>query len=92
MTIIALMGWGSVTQLATMNTLIQLHVPDSLRGRVFSIYLWALQGIAPFGSLLIGWMTQEFSLPTTALICGLLSLVVIGGIQLFQPNVRQTAG
>jgi MFS family permease len=89
MTIIALMGWGSVTQLATMNTLIQLQVPDNLRGRVFSIYLWALQGVAPFGSLLIGWMTQELSLSTTAQVCGLISLFVIGGIQLFRPIVRQ---
>ena len=87
--IIALMGWGAVTQLATMNTLIQLQVPDNLRGRVFSIYLWALQGVAPFGSLLIGWMTQELSLSSTAMICGLLSLAIIGGIQLFQPKVRQ---
>lgn len=90
--VIALMGWGAVTQLATMNTLIQLQVPDSLRGRVFSIYLWALQGITPFGSLLIGWMTQELGLSATAMLCGLLSLVVIGGIQLFRPIVRQTTG
>lgn len=90
--VIAFMGWGAVTQLATMNTLIQLQVPDVLRGRVFSIYLWALQGVAPFGSLLIGWMTQEFSLSTTALICGLVSLAIIGGIQLFRPNVRQIMG
>jgi len=90
--IIAFMGWGSVTQLATMNTLIQTQVPDALRGRVFSIYLWALQGVAPFGSLLIGWMTQEFGLSTTTLICGLTSLTVIGGIQLFRPVVRQGSG
>lgn len=90
--IIAFMGWGSVTQLATMNTLIQTQVPDSLRGRVFSIYLWALQGIAPFGSLLIGWMTQEFGLSTTTLACGIASLLVVGGIQLFHPVVRGSAG
>ena len=88
MIVIALMGWGAVTQLATMNTLIQLQVPDILRGRVFSIYLWALQGITPFGSLLIGWMTQEFGLSATALFCGLFSLVIIGGIQVFRPTVR----
>jgi MFS family permease len=88
MILIALMGWGAVTQLATMNTLIQLQVPDKLRGRVFSIYLWALQGITPFGSLLVGWMTQKFSLSTTALFCGLVSLAIIGGIQVFQPGVR----
>ena len=90
--VISLMGWGAVTQLATMNTLIQLQVPNALRGRVFSIYLWALQGVAPFGSLLIGWMTQELSLSTTALICGAICLVVIGAIQLFQPNIRTSEG
>ncbi len=90
--IIAFMGWGSVTQLATMNTLIQTQVPDNLRGRVFSIYLWALQGIAPFGSLLIGWMTQQFGLSTTTLVGGLVTLAVIGGIQLLRPVVRQPAG
>lgn len=92
MIVIALMGWGAVTQLATMNTLIQLQVPDALRGRVFSIYLWALQGITPFGSLLIGWMTQELNLSATALLCGLISLIIIGGIQVFRPIVRQTEG
>jgi len=86
--IIAFMGWGSVTQLATMNILLQTQVPDNLRGRVFSIYLWAVQGVTPFGSLLIGWMTQEFGLSTTALVCGLLSLTVVGGIQIFRPVVR----
>ncbi len=91
MFIIALMGWGAVTQLATMNTLLQLQVPDNLRGRVFSIYLWALQGVAPFGSLLVGWMTQELSLTATAVICGFISLIIIGGIQILQPNVRQSA-
>ena len=54
----ALIGWGSVTMLASMNTVIQLTVPNELRGRVFSTYLWALQGSAPVGSLFIGWMAQ----------------------------------
>ncbi len=50
-------GWGSVTTLALMNTLIQLTVPNALRGRVFSTYLWALQGVAPVISLFVGWLT-----------------------------------
>lgn len=90
--LIGLMGWGAVTQMATMNTLVQLQVPNGLRGRVFSIYLWGLQGIAPFGSLLIGWMTQTLGLPLTALTCGLLCLVSIGGIQVFYPAIRQSVG
>src|SRR5512138_1088698 len=50
--LLVLMGWGTVTQLVAMNTLIQVAVPNGLRGRVFSVYLWGLQGVAPFGSLL----------------------------------------
>lgn len=88
--LVALLGWGSVTQLATMNTLVQTQVPNDLRGRVVSIYLWALQGIAPVGSLLIGWMTQTWTLPLTALVCGSICLLGIGFIQLFHPDVRRT--
>lgn len=88
---IALMGWGAVTQLATMNTLIQLQVPNQLRGRVFSIYLWALQGIAPLGNLLVGWITQTWNLPSTALFCGIACLLGIGSIQVFYPKVRESA-
>ena len=86
--LIAFMGWGSVTQLATMNTLIQLQVPNELRGRVFGMYLWALNGAAPLGSLMIGWMTQTWGLPVTALTCGTICLIGIGGIQIFKPPVK----
>jgi hypothetical protein len=86
--LIVLVGWGSVTALAMMNILIQIEVPDYLRGRVFSTYLWGLQGVAPFGSLVIGWMAQTWGVPTTAIICGLVCVVAIGGIQLFNPAIR----
>ena len=61
--LLMVIGWGTVTQLVSINTLIQIKVPDELRGRVFSIYLWALQGVAPFGSLLIGWLAQNWGVP-----------------------------
>jgi MFS family permease len=89
--LIALLGWGGVTQLATMNTSIQTQIPNHLRGRVFSMYLWALQGVAPIGSLLIGWMTQVWNLPLTALVCGSICLAGIGIIQFQFPGVRRSA-
>jgi MFS family permease len=82
-------GWGTVTQLVSMNTLIQVSVPNGLRGRVFSVYLWALQGVAPFGSLLIGWLAQNWGVPFAALIGGLVSLVSIGALHLVSPGVRR---
>ena len=39
MVLMIVLGWAMVTQLTLMNTLIQIDVPDSLRGRVFSTYL-----------------------------------------------------
>lgn len=82
-------GWGTVTMLATTNTLIQLDVPNELRGRVFSTYLWGLQGVAPAGSLAIGWMSQHWGLPTALLVCGLGCLAFISTVHARHPEIRQ---
>jgi MFS family permease len=87
--LLVLIGWGTVTQLVSMNTLIQVKVPNGLRGRVFSVYLWALQGVAPFGSLLIGWLAQNWGVPVAALTSGLVSLVTVGLLHLISPGVRR---
>ena len=68
-------GWGTVTQLVTMNTMIQTQVPNRLRGRVFSIYFWALQGVAPFGSIVIGWIAQNWNVPNAIVVGGTACLV-----------------
>ena len=80
-----------MTQLVTMNTLIQLQVPNGLRGRVFAMYLWALQGVAPFGSLLIGGLAQTWGVPLAAMVGGLVMLVTIGALHLLNPGVRHAA-
>ncbi len=80
---------GVVTQLATTNTLIQLLVPDELRGRVISTYLWGLQGVAPFGSLLVGWIVQQWGLSAAVLISGGLCLGSTLIIHFFTPALRR---
>jgi MFS family permease len=84
-----LFGWGTVTALANSNTVIQLVVPDALRGRVISTYLWALQGIAPFGSLLIGAIAQTAGVPLAALLAGVVCLVFYIVLAFRAPAVRQ---
>jgi MFS family permease len=84
--LLAFIGWGTVTQLVMMNTLVQTEVPDNLRGRVFSVYFWALQGVAPFGSIVIGWMAQTWKVPVAAIITGTICLV---GIVLIRLSVRE---
>lgn len=87
--IIGIMGWGSVSQLAMMNTLIQLEVPDGFRGRVFSVYLWALQGVAPLGSLIVGWLSQVWGVPQTSIACGVASIIFISVIHGLNPGIRR---
>ena len=90
--LLAFIGLGTVIQLVTMNTMIQVEVPNELRGRVFSIYFWALQGVAPFGSFVIGWMAQTWNVPTTIIVGGTICLAGILAVRLSFPSVRKPPG
>lgn len=83
-------GWGTVTQLVTMNTMIQTRVPNGLRGRVFSIYFWALQGVAPFGSIVIGWIAQTWNVPTAAIVGGTICLLGVLTVRLIFTNTHDS--
>ncbi|MCS7010833.1 MAG: MFS transporter [Anaerolineales bacterium] len=87
--LIIILGWGLVSQMATMNTLIQVEVPDRLRGRVFSVYLWAVQGVAPLGSLFIGGLAQLQGVPRAALVAGGICLLAASLIHARYPILRQ---
>jgi hypothetical protein len=82
-------GWGTVTQLAMTNTLVQLLVPNELRGRVISTYLWGLQGVAPFGSLFIGFLAQNLGAPAAVLIGGLICLAVFTAANIKTSRLRE---
>jgi MFS family permease len=89
--LIIFLGWAMVTQLALMNTIIQINIPDQLRGRVFSTYLWALQGVAPFGSLFVGWVAQTWNIPTAAFLFGSICIIFAFTIHLVKPEIIQKA-
>lgn len=60
-------GWGMITHLASTNSLIQLLVPDDLRGRISSTYVWAIVGLAPIGNMTLGALAEAFSAPIAIL-------------------------
>lgn len=53
-------GIGIITQFATINSIIQLTVPDSIRGRVMSVYALMFMGMMPFGSFQVGALAHYF--------------------------------
>ena len=88
MIVMGLLGYSFITQLTMTNTLIQTIVPDELRGRILSTYTWAIGGFYPLGSLLMGYLGDQLSAPSAALIAGTGTLILVI-ISLFAfPNVK----
>ena len=75
---ILLFGTGA-TLLMTFSmtaSLVQLIVPDNLRGRVMSIYMVAFRGGMPLGSLAAGYAASRTSAPAVLAVNGILILGV----------------
>jgi len=49
-----LIGWGAINNIATANSLLQLTVPDNIRGRVMSVFTLMFLGMAAIGNLAVG--------------------------------------
>ena len=62
---LAVMGGCAIAHFNTTNTLFQLLSPSALRGRVLSMHLWAIAGIAPLGNLWMGASGDIFGLAPT---------------------------
>ena len=58
------------------SSLVQLIVPDNLRGRVMSIYMVAFRGGMPLGSLAAGYAASVTSAPLVLQVNGLLIMCV----------------
>ncbi len=61
--LLALLGWAMVSQVATINTILQSIVPDNLRGRVMSVHTLVFMGMTPFGSFIAGSIAQRWGAP-----------------------------
>ena len=72
----AFIGLFSTTQLSASNSLIQLEVDDSLRGRVISLWMITIVGLGPIGGMIVGWAANSFGAPLAMATCGVLSFIL----------------
>lgn len=68
-------GFAVMVQMAATNTLVQSIVTDSMRGRIMGFYTMMFLGIAPFGSLIAGFLAQRFSAPLAVKLGGVACVV-----------------
>jgi MFS family permease len=68
-------GVSALTTLVSANSIVQTSSDPAIRGRVMGFYLLIFMGGTPFGSPLIGVMTEVIGIRPTIAICGLIPLL-----------------
>ena len=81
-------GYFVMLQMASSNTLIQVMVPDELRGRTMAVYSMMFMGMAPIGALLGGALSDRLGAPVTIAIGGVVAVAGAGWFALQLPKIR----
>jgi len=89
--VMLLIGFTMVTGLDASNTLVQRIVPDELRGRVMAIWTMMLSGLAPFGSLVVGVLAQQFTARRTFAAGGMACIMGAMGFGFSLPILQREA-
>jgi MFS family permease len=90
-TLLFALGFAGISFTTAANTVIQLRVPDDLRGRVSSLYFMLFAGSTPIGGLLIGGAASLFGVPDALLLCAVLCLLGVGAALVYQRRSGQDA-
>jgi MFS family permease len=86
-------GAGAISMMATANTVIQLQVPDELRGRVMSVYTTVFAGTSPIGGLALGALAANAGAPAAIAFGGAVSMVAaLIGVAWYRRLPRIPAG
>jgi MFS family permease len=84
-------GYAMMLQMACSNTLIQVMVPDALRGRVMAVYSMMFMGMAPIGALFGGVLADRLGAQVTVAIGGMACVAGAGWFWLQLPKIRVEA-
>jgi len=83
--LIFLAGVASMAVFSMSFSLVQLTVPDNLRGRVLSIYMVALRGGWPLGALVAGFLSDRFT-ASHVMAGNSAVLILVAGVLLLRKN------
>ena len=89
--LIAIGSFGMMSVRTVTNTIMQLHAPHNLRGRIISTYVLVLTALVPIGSLLVGVVSHYFGAANTVLVEGIIAVIIalIYGRYLYKERLRK---
>lgn len=73
--LLVLLGFTITTMATSVNTLIQMQVPNHLRGRIMALFAVLFIGITSLGNLLAGYTATHLGVVTTVMLAGGVSLM-----------------
>lgn len=71
-----IVGFGLLTMVSTLNTLVQLSSPDNMRARINAVYITMFIGMMPLGNALSGIIAQRTSSQFTLGLSGFIFLLI----------------
>ena len=89
--LIFLAGIASMAVFSMSFSLVQLTVPDDLRGRVVSIYMVALRGGWPLGALVAGFLSDKFTASNVMMANSAVLILIAAGLLLRKNGTLQRA-
>jgi predicted MFS family arabinose efflux permease len=83
--VVTVLGFSYFATVTALNTIIQEHVPDAMRGRVMSLWLMAFGGTVPLGLMIAGPIAEALSITFVLLYGALVALVLFAWVQFLIP-------
>lgn len=77
---------GLMSQNSSINTYLQTHTPDNMRGRTMSYYIMAFQGVLPIGTLIMGYLAHQIGTITVVAMEGLAGILIMTSFILYRRN------
>ena len=83
-------GCAQIVFTSSVNTTIQLAVPDAMRGRMMSLYVLVFVGVTPFGAFLTGWLAEHFGVALACVVNGAAGLVTVAALSYLRQRPATT--
>ena len=86
--LLALAGFTMILNNASVNALLQSRVPNRLRGRVMSVYVFMFMGMTPLGALQAGALARWVGAPGALTVGACALLLILAWIVTHVPELR----
>ena len=90
--IIGSIGFCMILIMGTCNTVLQTIVEEKMRGRIMALYTMSFLGFTPFGSLLMGWISDKAGPQKAVMVGGVCclaaSMIFVSKYRIIRAHIR----